>query len=78
MQNVEFKVQVIECKIHIVDSHSQSIRKLETQIGQLAIVVGKSEEEKLSSHPVQNLKGQQFEQLKVVMVLGSDKEVEIK
>jgi len=47
--------------MHIVDSHSQSIAKLETQLGQLAIAVGKREEGKLLSHPIQNPKGQQFE-----------------
>ena len=43
--------------MHIIDSHSQSIVKLETQFGQLAIGVGKREEEKLLSHPKQNPKG---------------------
>ena len=64
--------------MHIVDSHSQSIVKLETQLGQLAIAVGKREEEKLPSHPIQKPKGQQFEQLKAVMVLRSGKEVDNK
>ena len=61
MQNVDSKVQEIKSKMHIVDSHSQSIAKLETQLGQLAITVGKREEEKLSSYPIQNPEGQQFE-----------------
>jgi len=38
--------------MHIVDSHSQSIAKLETQLGQCAIVVGKREERKLLNHPI--------------------------
>ena len=69
MQNVDSEVQGIKSKMHIVDSHSQSIAKLETQLGQLAIAVGRREEEKLTSHPIQNPKCQQFEQLKAVMVL---------
>jgi len=43
--------------MHIVDSHSQSIAKLETQLEQLAIAVGKREEGKLPSHPIENPKG---------------------
>ena len=58
MQNVDSKVQGIESKMHIVDSHSQSIAKLETQLGQLAIAIGKREEEKHPNHPIQNPKGQ--------------------
>ena len=61
MQNVDPKVQEIESKMHNVDSHSQSIAKLETQLGQLVIAIGKRKEGKLSSHPIQNPKGQQFE-----------------
>ena len=64
--------------MHVVDSHSQSIANLETQLGQLAIAVGKREEGKLLSHSIQNPKGQQFEQLKAVMVLRSGKEVDNK
>jgi len=44
VQNVDWKVQEIESKLHIVDSHSQSIAELETQLGQLAIAIGKREE----------------------------------
>ena len=62
--------------MYIVDSHLQSIAKLETQLRQLAIAVGKREEGKLPSHPIQKLKGQQFEQLKAIMVLRSGKEVD--
>jgi len=76
MQNVNSKVQGIESKMHIVDSHSQSIVKLEIQLGQLAIAISKREEEKLLNYLTQNPKGQQFEQLKAAMVLTSDKEVD--
>ena len=65
MQNVDSKVQGIESKLHIVDSHSQSIAKLEIELGKLAIVIGKKEERKLPSNPMQTFKGQQFEQMKV-------------
>ena len=75
---MDARVQGIESKMHIVDSHSHSIAKLETQLGQLAIAVGKREEGKHPSHPIQNPKGQQFEQLKAVMVLRSGKEVDNK
>ena len=64
--------------MHIVDSHSQFIAKLEIQLRQLAIATGKREEVKLPSHLIQNPKGQQFEQLKAVMVLRSGKEVDNK
>ena len=57
MQNVDSKVQEIESKMHVVDSHSQSIANLETQLGQLALAVRKREG-KLPSHPLQNPKGQ--------------------
>jgi len=78
VQSVDSKVQIIESKMHIFDSHSQFIAKLEAQIGQLVITVDKRKEGKFSSLPIQNPKGQQFEQLKVVMVLRSGKEVENK
>ena len=61
MQNDDSKVQGIKSKMHIIDSHSQSIAKLETELGQLAIAVGKKEEGNLLIHPIQNPKGQQFE-----------------
>jgi len=48
MQNVDSKVQGIESEMHIVDFHSQSIAKLETQLGQRAIAVGKKERRKTS------------------------------
>ena len=44
-------------------------------MGQLPVAVGKREEGKLPSHSIQNPKGQQFEQLKAVMVLRSGTEV---
>ena len=76
MENVGSKFQRIESKMYVVDSHSQSIAKLGTQLGKLAIVVGKREEEKLPSHPIWNSKGQQFEQLKAIIGLRSVIEVD--
>jgi len=55
--NVDSTVKDIESKIHIVNSHSQSIAKLEAQLRQLAIAISKREEGKLPSHPLQNTKG---------------------
>jgi len=37
-------------QMHIVKSYPQFIAKLETQLIQLALVIGKREEEKLPSH----------------------------
>jgi hypothetical protein len=42
----------------IVNSHSQSIAKLEAQVGQIANTLNKREERKLQSQPVINPKGQ--------------------
>jgi len=64
--------------MHIVDFHSQFIAKLETKLGQLAITVGKREEGKILSHPVHSRRGQQFEQLKAIMVLRNGKAIENK
>ena len=72
------KVQGIQSKMQIVDCHSQSIAKLETQLRQLAIAVSKREEGKLASYPIENPKNQQFEQLTAIMVLKGGKEVENK
>jgi len=42
--------------MYVVDSHLQSITKLEIQLGKLAIVIDRRAKRKLLSHPVQNLK----------------------
>jgi uncharacterized coiled-coil protein SlyX len=42
---------------HIVNLHSQSIAKLETQVGRIANTLNKREEGKLPSQPVVNPKG---------------------
>jgi len=64
--------------MQIVDSHSQSIAKLETQLAQLAIAISKREERKLLSYSIENPKNQQFEQLKAIMILRGVKEVDNK
>jgi uncharacterized phage infection (PIP) family protein YhgE len=42
---------------HTENSHSQSIAKLETQMGQMANTLNRREEGKLPSQPVMNSKG---------------------
>jgi uncharacterized coiled-coil protein SlyX len=42
---------------HTVNSHSQSIAKLETQMGQMANTLNRREEGKLPSQPMMNPKG---------------------
>jgi uncharacterized coiled-coil protein SlyX len=42
---------------HTVNSHSQSIAKLETQMGQIANTLNRREEGKLPSQPVMNPNG---------------------
>ena len=41
----------------VLQSHTQSISKIETQLGQLASVVGEREKGKFSSQPIPNPKG---------------------
>ncbi|KAI5648391.1 hypothetical protein M9H77_34396 [Catharanthus roseus] len=41
-------------KTQILDSHTQSIAMLETQIGQLANAISRRDEGKLPSHPIKN------------------------
>ncbi|KAI5658417.1 hypothetical protein M9H77_27210 [Catharanthus roseus] len=47
-------VQSLESMTQILDSHTQSIAKLETQIGQLANTISRRDEGKLPSHPIEN------------------------
>ncbi|KAI5666841.1 hypothetical protein M9H77_16694 [Catharanthus roseus] len=44
----------LESMTQILDSHTQSIAKLETQIGQLANAISRRDEGKLPSHPIEN------------------------
>ena len=70
--------------IQLLHSHTQSIAKLETQIGQLATAFSRREEGKLPSQPINNPKGQYmaessigpeifFEHVKSIMTLRSEK-----
>ncbi|KAI5677131.1 hypothetical protein M9H77_08081 [Catharanthus roseus] len=44
----------LEAKTQILDSHTQSIAKLETQIGQLVNAISRRNEDKRPSHPIDN------------------------
>ncbi|KAI5653792.1 hypothetical protein M9H77_30979 [Catharanthus roseus] len=71
-------VQGLKAKIQILDSHTQSIGKLETQIGQLANVISRRYEGKLPSHPIENPRENYHEQAKVVITLRNWKLVDNK
>ena len=47
----------LEMNTQLLHSHTQSIAKLETQIGQLATAFSRREEGKLPSQPINNPKG---------------------
>ncbi|KAI5669685.1 hypothetical protein M9H77_19538 [Catharanthus roseus] len=47
-------LKCLEAETQILDSHTQSIAKLETQIGQLANAISRSDEGKLPSYPIEN------------------------
>ncbi|KAI5680729.1 hypothetical protein M9H77_01956 [Catharanthus roseus] len=68
----------LSLKTQILDSHTQSIAKLETQIGQLANAISKREEGRLPSHPIENPRTNYHEQAKAVITLRSGKEVDNK
>ncbi|KAI5673287.1 hypothetical protein M9H77_13651 [Catharanthus roseus] len=52
-------------KTQIIDSHTPSIAKLETQIWQLVIAMSRRDEGKLPSHPIQNPRANSYhEQVK--------------
>ncbi|KAI5672074.1 hypothetical protein M9H77_12438 [Catharanthus roseus] len=80
--NVQEKVlsalKGLEVKTQILDSHTQSIAKLETQIGQLANAISRREEGRLPSHPIENPRTNYHEQAKAVITLRSGKEVDNK
>ncbi|KAI5648878.1 hypothetical protein M9H77_34883 [Catharanthus roseus] len=68
----------LEVKIQILDSHTQSIAKLETQIGQLANAISRRDEGKLPSHPIENPRANYHEQAKAVITLRNRKLVDNK
>ncbi|KAI5676630.1 hypothetical protein M9H77_07580 [Catharanthus roseus] len=82
--NSIFEVKVLsalkglEVKTQILDSHTQSIAKLETQIGQLANAISRRDEGRLPSHPIENPRANYHEQAKVVIALRNGKEVDNK
>jgi uncharacterized coiled-coil protein SlyX len=68
---------------HTVNSHSQSIAKLETQMGQMANALNRMEEGKLTSQPVVNPKGlymvnetSHLEQIQAITTLRSGRVVD--
>ncbi|KAI5654857.1 hypothetical protein M9H77_32044 [Catharanthus roseus] len=68
----------LEVKTQILDSHTQSIAKLETQIGQLDNAISRRDEGRLPSHPIENPRTNYHEQAKAVITLRSGKEVDNK
>ncbi|KAI5649999.1 hypothetical protein M9H77_36004 [Catharanthus roseus] len=69
---------VQEAKIQILDSHIQSIAKLETQMGQLANAISRRDEGKLPSHPIENPRANYHEQAKPIITLRNRKLVDNK
>ncbi|KAI5673492.1 hypothetical protein M9H77_13856 [Catharanthus roseus] len=66
-------VQSLEAKTQILDSHTQSIAKLETQIGQLANAISRRDEGKLPIYPIENPRANYHEQAKAVITLRNGK-----
>ncbi|KAF7812203.1 uncharacterized protein G2W53_033179 [Senna tora] len=63
----------------LLDSHTQSIAKLETQVGQLANTIARRDEGKLPSFPMENPRGQTYqEETKAVTTLRSGKIIDDK
>ncbi|KAI5660512.1 hypothetical protein M9H77_29305 [Catharanthus roseus] len=73
-----FQSQSLEVKTQIIDSHTQSIAKLETQICQLANAISRRDERKLPSHPIENPRANYHEQAKAVITLRNGKLVDNK
>ncbi|KAI5677391.1 hypothetical protein M9H77_08341 [Catharanthus roseus] len=68
----------LESMTQITDSHTQSIAKLETQIGQLANAISRRDEGKLPSHPIENPRANYHEQAKAVITIRNGKLVDNK
>ncbi|KAI5650055.1 hypothetical protein M9H77_36060 [Catharanthus roseus] len=68
----------LESMTQIIDSHTQSIAKLETQIGQLANAISRRDEGKLPSHPIENPRANYHEQAKAVITIRNGKLVDNK
>ncbi|KAI5652519.1 hypothetical protein M9H77_29706 [Catharanthus roseus] len=52
--SLKFDALSKKARIQILDSHTQSIAKLETQIWQLANAMSRKDEAKFPSHPIEN------------------------
>ncbi|KAI5677880.1 hypothetical protein M9H77_08830 [Catharanthus roseus] len=63
----------LQAMTQILDSHTQSIAKLETQIGQLANVISRRDVGKLPSHLIENPRANYHEQVKAVIILRNGK-----
>ncbi|KAI5653079.1 hypothetical protein M9H77_30266 [Catharanthus roseus] len=63
---------------NVQNSHTQSIAKLETQIGQLANAISRRDEGKLPSHPIENPRANYHEQAKAVITIRNGKLVDNK
>ncbi|KAI5672091.1 hypothetical protein M9H77_12455 [Catharanthus roseus] len=77
-QNVDLSLKVDtlslkKSKTQILNSHTQSIAKLGTQIRQLANVISRRDEGKLPSHPIENPKANYHEQAKTVTTFRNGK-----
>ncbi|KAI5675536.1 hypothetical protein M9H77_06486 [Catharanthus roseus] len=68
----------LEVKTQILDSHTQSIAKLETQIGQLANAISRRDEGRLPSYPIEKPRANYHEQAKAEITLRNGKEVDNK
>ncbi|KAI5676939.1 hypothetical protein M9H77_07889 [Catharanthus roseus] len=63
----------LESMTQILDSHAQSIAKLETQKGQIAIAISRRDQGKLPCHPIENPRANYHEQAKSVITLRNEK-----
>ncbi|KAI5683025.1 hypothetical protein M9H77_04253 [Catharanthus roseus] len=68
----------LEAKTEILDSHNQSIAKLETQIVQRANAISRRDEGKLPNNPIENPRANYHEQAKDVITLRNGKLVDNK
>ncbi|KAI5683866.1 hypothetical protein M9H77_05094 [Catharanthus roseus] len=71
-------VQGLESMTQILDSHTQSIAKLETQIGQLANAIRRRDDGKLPNHPIDNPRANYHQQAKAIITLRNGKLVDNK
>ncbi|KAI5668293.1 hypothetical protein M9H77_18146 [Catharanthus roseus] len=77
-QKVLSALKGLEAKTQILDSHTQSIAKLKTQIGKLANAISRRDEGKLPSHLIENPRANYHEKAKAVITLRNGKLVDNK